>query len=136
MTSLHIGRLAAEARVSADTVRYYERERLLPPPMRSASGYRVYPAAAIDRLKFIRRAKELGFSLDEIRDLLAVSDGRGAGVENVLGIATRRLADVEARLDELTRLRDGLRELVAACPGHGDLGACPILHAFRSDDDA
>lgn len=133
--SMHIGRLAAQANVSVDTVRYYERARLLPTPSRTVSGYRMYPAAAVDRLRFIRRAKELGFSLEEIRDLLALSDQRDTGVASIRDIAAQRLADVEARLAELTRLRDSLKNLVDACPGHGDPGQCPILNAFTSSTD-
>jgi MerR family copper efflux transcriptional regulator len=135
MKSMHIGRLAAQANVSVDTVRYYERARLLPPPSRTVAGYRTYPDTAVARLRFIRRAKDLGFSLDEIRDLLALSDQRDTGVASVRQIAAQRLADVEARLAELERLRDGLKHLVDACPGHGDPGACPILNAFTSTHD-
>lgn len=131
MKSMHIGRLASQANVSVDTVRYYERAELLPPPARTASGYRTYPAGTVQRLHFIRRAKELGFSLDEIRDLLALSDQRGTGVSEIRDIASRRLADVESRLAELRRLRDGLKQLVDACPGHGDPSACPIIGAFK-----
>jgi MerR family copper efflux transcriptional regulator len=136
MKSMHIGRLAAQANVSVDTVRYYERSQLLPPPTRTASGYRTYPAGLVGRLRFIRRAKELGFSLEEIRDLLALSDQRGSGVAEIKEIAERRLADVESRLAELTRLRDGLKHLVNACPGHGDPDECPIVSAFKEDGHA
>ena len=135
MKSMHIGRLAAQANVSVDTVRYYERAQLLPTPTRTTSGYRTYPAGTVERLQFIRRAKDLGFSLDEIRDLLALSDQRGTGVSEIREIAARRLADVETRLAELSRLRDGLKQLVDACPGHGDPGACPIVGAFKDARD-
>ena len=135
MKSMHIGSLAAQASVSIDTVRYYERNGLLPAPSRTASGYRTYAAGTVGRLRFIRRAKDHGFSLDEIRDLLALSDLRGDGVAAVRDIANRRLADVEARVADLIRLRDGLRQLVDACPGHGDPGACPILNAFKEESD-
>jgi len=135
MKSMHIGRLAAQANVSVDTVRYYERAELLPSPSRTASGYRTYPAVTVERLRFIRRAKDLGFSLDEIRDLLALSDQRGTGVSEIREIAARRLADVETRLMELSRLRDGLKQLVDACPGHGDPGVCPIVSAFKEARD-
>lgn len=135
MKSMHIGRLAAQANVSVDTVRYYERNNLLPAPSRTASGYRTYPSSTVERLRFIRRAKDHGFALDEIRDLLALSDQRGTGVATVREIAAGRLADVEARIAELTRLRDGLRQLVEACPGHGDPGDCPILNAFKEASD-
>ena len=133
--SMHIGRLAAQANVSVDTIRYYERAQLLPSPSRTVSGYRSYPVTAVDRLRFIRRAKELGFSLEEIRALLALSDERDTGVASIREIAAQRLADVEARLAELNRLRDGLKHLVDACPGHGDPGQCPILNAFTSAPD-
>ena len=135
MQSMQIGRLAERADVSVDTVRYYERAKLLPPPVRTASGYRAYPPGAVHRLRFIRRAKDLGFSLDEIRELLALSDGRNGDVAAVRDVATRRLADVELRLAELQQLRDALRTLVDACPGHGDPARCPILNAFGNTDD-
>ncbi|MFO0336674.1 MAG: heavy metal-responsive transcriptional regulator [Pseudomonadota bacterium] len=129
---MHIGVLAAQAEVSVDTVRYYERAQLLPPPRRTASGYRTYPPTAVERLRFIRRAKELGFSLDEIRELLRLSDRGDTDVASIREIAARHLADVAARLAELERLRAGLERLVAHCPGHGDPGQCPILDALTS----
>ncbi len=132
---MRIGALATQAGVSIDTVRYYERAGLLSPPSRTAAGYRIYPADTVGRLRFIRRAKDLGFSLEEIRDLLTLSDRRDSGVAAVRRIASHRLADVEARLGELTALRDGLKQLVDACPGHGDPSACPILNAFMSPEN-
>jgi MerR family copper efflux transcriptional regulator len=135
MKSMQIGQLAAQANVSSDTVRYYERAQLLPAPTRTAAGYRTYPAGVVQRLRFIRRAKNLGFSLDEIRELLVLSDQRGTGVAAIREIAARRLDDVEARLAEITVLRDGLKQLVDACPGHGDPGQCPIVNAFTSAGD-
>ena len=132
---MRIGQLAARAGVSIDTVRYYERAGLVPPPSRTAAGYRIYPLDTVGRLRFIRRAKDLGFSLEEIRDLLILSDRRDSGVAAVRRIASHRLADVEARLDELTALRDGLKHLVDACPGHGDPDACPILNSLMRPDD-
>ncbi|HEU4665123.1 MAG TPA: MerR family transcriptional regulator [Dokdonella sp.] len=125
-----IGRLAALAGVSIDTVRHYEREGLLAAPARSESGYRHYDLASATRLRFIRRARELGFSLDDIRDLLALSaDGRH-GTQGMRQRAEARLADVERRIAELRRVQRGLRKLVEACPGHGPLEACPILAAL------
>jgi len=135
MKSMHIGRLAARSNVSVDTVRYYERAGLLPQPDRTLSGYRAYPDSSLARLQFIRRAKDLGFTLEEIRELLTVSDARETDVATVRGLASRRLADVERRLAELGRLRDGLKGLVDACPGHGAADGCPILTALRSSDD-
>nr|HMM26563.1 heavy metal-responsive transcriptional regulator [Pseudoxanthomonas mexicana] len=115
---MNIGQLSRRTGVPIDTVRYYEKQRLLPPPTRSASGYRHYEADDVLRLNFIRRAKVLGFTLDEIRDLLALSSARDGDMAAIRAAAADKLADVERRLAELTRMRDGLRTLVEACPGH------------------
>lgn len=129
-----IGRLAADAGVGIDTVRYYEREGLLPAPARSESGYRCYDAASATRLRFIRRARDLGFSLDDVRDLLALSGDGLHGTQGVRHRAEARLADVERRIAELHRVRRGLKKLVDACPGHGPLDTCPILAALGSKE--
>lgn len=128
MTTLGIGQLARRAGVAIDTVRYYERNQLLAPAGRLASGYRRYGNGELKRLRFIRRAKVLGFTLEEIRDLLSLSDERD--VAQVRRAAERKLADIEQRLSELQRIRRGLRTLIAACPGHGRAEACPILNAL------
>lgn len=130
---MNIGQLSRRTGVPIDTVRYYEKQRLLPPPIRSASGYRHYEADDVLRLNFIRRAKVLGFTLDEIRDLLALSSARDGDMAAIRAAAADKLADVERRLAELTRMRDGLRTLVEACPGHGTLDQCPILGALGGE---
>ncbi|QDE39056.1 heavy metal-responsive transcriptional regulator [Luteibacter pinisoli] len=129
-TSLTIGRIAQSAGVAIDTIRFYEREGLLPEPRRRPSGYREYDASAVSRLRFIRRAKDLGFTLDEIRELLALSADRHGGVEGVRERAAARLKAIDDRIAELQRVRDGLAELVDACPGHGSPDDCPILKAL------
>ncbi len=130
---MKIGEFAQRAGVRIDTVRYYERQGLLPAPLRQPSGYRTYSLADVLRLRFVRRAKALGFSLDEIRELLALSDRRDGDMGSLKAAASGKLADVETKLAELTRIRDGLRMLVDACPGHGALDQCPILHALDED---
>ena len=130
---MNIGQLSRRTGVPIDTVRYYEKQRLLPPPTRSASGYRHYEADDVLRLNFIRRAKGLGFTLDEIRDLLALSSARDGDMAAIRAAAADKLADVERRLAELTRMRDGLRTLVEACPGHGALDQCPIVGALGGE---
>lgn len=127
---MKIGDFARRAAVSIDTVRYYEKEGLLPPPLREVSGYRRYAASDVSRLRFVRRAKALGFTLDEIRELLALSASREVDMAGLKAAATAKLADVEGRLAELTRIRNGLGMLVASCPGHGALKHCPILDAL------
>lgn len=130
---MKIGQLAHRAEVNIDTVRYYERQGLLPPPARLASGYRRYDETDVARLRFVRRAKALGFTLVEIRDLLALSGRREDDMGSLKAAANEKLADVEAKLAELTRIRDGLQTLVDACPGHGALEQCPILHALADE---
>jgi Zn(II)-responsive transcriptional regulator len=132
MSNLGIGQLAKRAGVAIDTVRYYERNDLLTPAGRLASGYRRYGEEELKRLRFIRRAKALGFTLDDIRALLSLSDERN--VAKVKRAAEARLAEVERRIDELERIRGGLRAMIKACPGHGRADACPILNALNGDD--
>ena len=128
MQTLTIGKLAQQAGVNIDTIRYYERSGLLPVPQRRASGYRDYSSDAVARLQFIRRAKLLGFSLEDITELLSLSGRRD--VKAVKAAAQARLESVEQKISELQRVRKGLRKLIDACPGHGDLDACPIISAL------
>jgi MerR family copper efflux transcriptional regulator len=131
-----IGAVARRAGVGIDTIRYYEREGLLPAPQRRASGYRDYGPDVVERLRFIRRAKDLGFTLEEIRELLALSTDRERGVKTVKQRAEVRLGEVEQRIRELQRMKRGLRQLIDACPGHGPLEHCPILRARGGEDKA
>lgn len=130
---MNIGQLARQAGVPIDTVRYYERQRLIPEPARSASGYRQYASDDVTRLNFIRRAKTLGFTLEEIGELMAISQHSSNDMNEMRGKASRKLEVVETRLAELGRMRDALRGLVDACPGHGPLATCPIMAALTSD---
>lgn len=132
-SSLTIGAVAKRAGVAIDTIRYYEREGLLPEPARRPSGYRSYGEGTVAQLRFIRRAKALGFTLEEIRGLLALSADRQRGVEAVKRRAQQRLAGIEARIAELERVRAGLAELIEACPGHGAPEQCPILRALGEE---
>jgi len=132
MSNFSIGKLADSAGVAIDTVRYYERNGLLQPAGRLASGYRRYGEAELRRLRFIRRAKTLGFSLEDIRTLLELSAERS--VAKVKRAAQLKLADIEARIAELERVGAGLRKLIAACPGHGRAEACPILNALTDEE--
>jgi len=132
MESMGIGALAKRAGVRIDTVRYYERNALLMPRVRLASGYRRYSELELARLRFIRRAQGLGFSLKEVRDLLAISAQRD--VARVRRTARKKLDDIEQRMAALQRVRDGLTSLIAACPGHGRAADCPILKALDGED--
>ena len=132
MPTMTIGRLAKEAGVNIDTIRYYERNGLIPEPVRRASGYREYEGEDVRRLSFIMRAKDLGFTLAEIRELLSLSADRD--VRGVKRRAEQRLEQVERKIKELQRVRRGLKTLIDACPGHGDLAQCPIVAALSGED--
>jgi len=131
---LTIGRIAARAEVGIDTIRFYERRGLLPEPSRTDSGYRLYPPETISRLNFIRRAKALGFSLDEIVTLLALQDTGGPKAE-VKAITHRKLEQVEAKIADLERMRDVLRELDRDCSGTGDVRGCPIIETLSEEPE-
>lgn len=134
MACMKIGTLARQADVAIDTVRYYERQGLLPAPERTETGYRSYAPDDVARLRFIRRAKTLGFTLGEIRELLELTGRREQDMAGVKSAAIQKLADVDARIAELQRMRGGLERLVASCPGHGALEHCPILDALSGDE--
>ncbi|WP_079417003.1 heavy metal-responsive transcriptional regulator [Thiomonas intermedia] len=133
---LTIGELAQRAQLGAETLRYYERLGLLAPAARSPSGYRRYTAQALEQLDFIRRAQALGFSLMQIGELLALHGRPEADMSAVRAIAAQRLAEIDAKLDDLQRLKAGLQTLLSACPGHGAVAQCPILAALRGATEA
>jgi DNA-binding transcriptional MerR regulator len=129
---LTIGRLAKDASVKIDTVRFYERQGLLGKVPRSEGGYRLYSPADVQRLKFIRRAKALGFSLTEIIELLSLTK-EGNNRAQVKSLAQRRLADLEGRIRELNAMRETLAHHVRHCSGRGLVKGCPIIEALSTD---
>lgn len=126
---LSIGTLARATGTKVETVRYYERAGLLPAPARTAGNYRAYQRAHLDRLSFIRRARELGFSLDEVRELLRLSDQPDQPCEEVDRIARGHLEAVERKVADLAALGHELRRLVGQC-GHGTVAECRIIEAL------
>jgi MerR family mercuric resistance operon transcriptional regulator len=131
VVGLKIGKVARNAGLAIDTVRYYEREGLLQKPARTASGYRHYTTDAVARLRFIRQAKELGFSLAEIKDLLALRVTPGKSCADVRAHAEHKIADVDRRIASLKRVRGALVTLASACTGRGPVSQCPILEALE-----
>lgn len=127
---MKIGEVARRVGIPIDTVRYYERNGLLPPPARRASGYRDYHDSDIARLNFVLHAKALGFTLIEIRELLQLSDAVEGDMANIRGLAASKLQDIEQRIAQLARVRDALKGLVDACPGRGHVSGCPIRSAL------
>lgn len=113
-----------------ETIRYYERVGLLPPPVRTGSGYRSYGAADVERLRFITRGRTLGFSLDEIRSLLRLEQDGDLACEEVMRIARQHLTDVQTRLRDLQRVATELERTIDSCGG-GVRAQCAILDALK-----
>ena len=131
---LTIGSLAKRTGVGIQTLRYYERRTLLSPPQRTAAGYRQYPESEVQRIEFIRRAQGLGFTLEEIGELLSLRvlpGGRCRGVEKAAQRTQRR---VHERLEELTRLDQALSRLILACKEGRETDHCPILEALETKE--
>lgn len=133
MQTITIGKLAKQTGVGVGTLRYYERLGLIAPAQRTAAGYRVYRPEAAQRLHFIRRAQALGFSLEQIAELLALSDNPKAGAAEVKHLTRAKIADIEERIRDLERMKQGLAALEERCPGHGSTANCPILAALNSE---
>lgn len=125
---LTIGQLANESGVSVATIRFYERKGLMPEPDRTpSSGYRRYPPGATRRLLFIRHAKELGFSLEEIQELLELRVDPSSTCADVRWRAEEKIADIERRVASLQGMREALERLAKRCRGEGPVSECPIL---------
>ncbi len=136
MTSLTVSKLAKAAGVELSTIRYYERRGLVKPSSRRSSGYREYNSDAVRRVRFIRHAQALGFTLAEIAGLLRLRIAPGMDCAAVRARVSAKLADVKARLVELERIRYALAKLVAACPARGPVMHCTILDALDSSAGA
>ncbi len=130
MRSLTTGQLAEKTGVSIETVRYYERRGLITEPPRTVSGYRQFPSETAQRIRFIKRAQELGFTLKEIEQLLSIADGNGARCEDVYAFTTEKIKEIEEKIQHLQRLRTVLTELAEICPNEGPIAKCPIVESL------
>ena len=135
MTLLTIGQVAKHAGVNVETIRFYEREGLIGKPQRRPSGYRQYEPDIIRRIGFIQRAKELGFSLREIGELLSLRVARGQTCTDVKARAVAKIEGIDGKIAVLERMRAALVRLSAACVGRGPVSECPILDALDEGDD-
>lgn len=131
---MKIGDLAARAGVSVQAVRYYERRGLLPAPARTPSGYREYDDGDLRRLEFVCNAKDLGFTLSEIRDLLDLRVAQGTTAADVRRRALEKIEATKAKIRELRRIQAGLERLVSACEAEGPSRACALMHAMESNE--
>jgi MerR family transcriptional regulator, mercuric resistance operon regulatory protein len=128
MTSMTIGRLAQAAEVGVETVRYYQRRGLLPQPQPTRGAYRHYPPEVAARLRFIRRAQQLGFTLDEIASLLQLSDGTDR--RSIRRITAARLAQLQERMADMQKMADVLQHLLHACEHASGATRCPIIESI------
>jgi Hg(II)-responsive transcriptional regulator len=131
MGTLSIGQLSKKADVNIETIRYYERRALIPKPHRRKSGYREYSEEMVKRIQFIKHAKELGFSLKEIHELLSLKLDPKTPCSEVKKRADSKITDIEAKLKILQRMRKALVKLTKACSGKGSVIECPILEALE-----
>lgn len=131
MDGLTTGQVARQAHVNVETVRYYERRGLLPEPARRPSGYRNYSPDAVRRIRFIRHAQQLGFSLQEVSELLRLRVDPEIPCSEVKQRAEAKHGEIERRIDDLRRMQQALTALADACTGEGPISECPILDALE-----
>ena len=131
---LKIGEVAERGGVNLQTIRYYEREKLLPEPPRLVSGYRVYPDQTVRRVRFIKRAQEIGFTLAEIRELLAIRIDSGRDSAEVRALANAKINDIKEKIQTLHRMKEALGRITERCSGCGPASECPILESIDSDE--
>jgi MerR family mercuric resistance operon transcriptional regulator len=127
---MHIGEAAARAGVNIRTLHYYEGRGLLPKPLRTEGNYRLYSADSVLRVRFVKRAQDLGFTLEEIRELLDLRIDSKATCADVLERADAKIADVEERIRALRAMKRALKRLTDACSGRGPVSDCPILDSL------
>jgi MerR family copper efflux transcriptional regulator len=132
---MKIGELSRLSGVTTDTIRFYEHEGLLPAPQRKPSGYRDYSPSYLRRLSFIKRARELGFGLGDISQLLVLAEAEEAGAKDVRELTAAKIEDIQARIAQLQRIVDSLKDLLRRCEGDGVTRAqCPILNALAPQE--
>jgi MerR family mercuric resistance operon transcriptional regulator len=133
MKTLTTGKLAKETGVNIETIRYYERRGLIPEPPRRESGYRKFPPKYVERILFIKRAQALGFTLNEISELLAVADGNPA-CKDIRKFAEDKVKDIETRLHDLQKIKTVLKDLIKKCIGKRKISECPIIESLSQKE--
>lgn len=134
MEGLSTAELAREGKVNVETIRYYERNGLLPKPPRTGSGYRKFSGDYVERLRFIRHAQELGFTLKEVKELLMLRVKAGCSCADVRRRAEAKAAAVDQKIEQLKAIRNALVKLVATCSGQGPVTNCSIVEALSGQE--
>lgn len=127
---MKIGELSEQSGLSCDSIRFYEKRGLLSLPNRTSSGYRDYSGEALQRLTFVRKARELGFTLKETAQLMSLALDQGAGAEDVYSQALLKISELDRRISAMQEMRAALSRLTDACGGQGKRSECPILEAL------
>jgi len=130
MKFMKIGEVAKQSEVGIETIRYYEREGLLAEPQRKPSGYRQYDGSVIARLQFIRRAKELGFTLAEIKELLGLWFEANTRCEHVRQRAGQKITDIEEKISSLKKMKQMLKKVICECESRASIDDCPLLEGI------
>ena len=133
MKFLKIGEVAKQSEVGIETIRYYERKGLLAEPKRRPSGYRQYDETVIIRLQFIRRTKELGFTLAEIKELLELRFDSGTKCEHIRHRANLKIVDIENKIRSLQKMKRSLKKVVKECEESNSVDECPLLDGIDKD---
>lgn len=131
-----IGKLSKQANVTIDSIRFYERRGLLEEPVRTEANYRMYSNNAVKRLHFIKKSQKLGFSLEEIRELLRLCHDSSASKADIKQITEDKIADIRTRIQDLTRMLEALKRLDESCDGKGPVAECPILKSLGEYEGA
>lgn len=134
MSGLTIGELADAAGVGVETIRFYERKGLIPQPQRPSGGYRRYTDDVADRIRFIRHAQALGFTLSEVEDLLTLRVDPATSCADVRRRAELKIENIDEKIDSLARMRQALVAITETCSGSGPTSDCPILDALDSKE--
>jgi MerR family transcriptional regulator, copper efflux regulator len=133
MGNLTIGKIAQQTGVGVETIRFYERKGLIAQPLKPQDGgYRIYSSEIVQKVRFIRQAQELGFSLREIKELLALRADPGSDCADIRGHASEKLEEVEIKIAQLEKIGNALRTVIASCPSRGALEGCSIIAAMES----
>lgn len=132
MPGLRSSELARRGGINLESIRFYENQGLLPKPPRTPSGYRIFPPETVRRVQFIKRAQELGFTLKQIRELLALSLDPDTRCGDVRRRAEEKLVDIDQKIKDLRQIKQTLTRLASACPGRGKTSDCPILASLDS----
>lgn len=136
MTGLKISEVAEKSNVNIETVRYYEKRQLIPEPPRTRAGYRIFSLEDVDRIKFIKRSQKLGFTLNEIKQLISISDDKTqVNSEEVFQYSAQKIDEIEAQIKDLEKIKKTLQDLTVQCSGsRSSDGRCPIITSLTGGD--